>query len=186
MKPGQVLKKHRLKKNLTLEELAGLTSFSLSYLSKLERSDRIPPFATLQTLAAELNFDITNVLNIKSSELETEGDKDIIILRKEQHKAVEEGENGYKLIPLTTSYKNKALSPFLMSVFPGQTRDFTHDAEEFIYVLQGTVKIVYKGSVYSLKEGDSVYLDSRYVHSFINESENNIYLFSINYIYRKF
>ncbi len=39
----------------------------------------------------------------------------------------------------------------------GQTKDFKHDAEEFLYVIEGSVKIVYKGSIYPLNEGDSVY-----------------------------
>jgi transcriptional regulator with XRE-family HTH domain len=186
MKIGQFIKKHRQKNGYTLEDLSKKTSLSLSYLSKLERSDRIPPFATLQTLATALDFDITQALSIKNPETKTEGDSDIIIHRQELHEDTSEQEDGYSLIPLTTGYKTKAISPFMMEVLPGQTKDFTHDAEEFIYVIKGTIKLVYKGTTYDLKEGDSAYLDSRHVHRFINESSDKVYLMSINYIYRKF
>jgi transcriptional regulator with XRE-family HTH domain len=184
MKVGQTIRKYRTKKNLTLEELSKLTKLSLSYLSKLERSDGIPPFATLQTLATVLDFDMTELLSPQPDK--TEGDADIMILRREQHKAADDGSDGYSMIPLTTSYKNTALSPFLLSLQPGQTTDFSHDAEEFIYVLQGDLKIVYKGIIYPLKEGDSVYLDSRNVHRFINETNQPVTLLTVNHIYRRF
>ncbi|MBT3320166.1 MAG: helix-turn-helix transcriptional regulator [Clostridia bacterium] len=186
MKVGQLIKKYRHKKGYTLEELSKLTFLSLSYLSKLERSDRIPPFATLQTLATALDFDITKALNLKKAEPKTEGDNDIIIYRSEHHERTSEQEDGYILMPLTTGYKSKAISPFLMEVLPGQTKDFTHDAEEFIYVLDGDVEVMYKDTTYEMHQGDSAYLDSRHVHKFINESDKNAYLISVNYMYRKF
>lgn len=184
MKAGQTIRKYRTKKNLTLEDLSKLSSLSLSYLSKLERSDRIPPFATLQTLATVLDFDMTELLSPQTEK--TEGDADIMILRSENHKELDDGNDGYAMIPLTTSYKNTALSPFLLSLQPGQTTDFSHDAEEFIYVLQGELKIVYKGIAYPLKEGDSVYIDSRNIHSFINETSQPVQLLTVNHIYRRF
>jgi mannose-6-phosphate isomerase-like protein (cupin superfamily) len=150
----------------------------------LERTDRIPPFATLQTLATVLDFDMTEILSPPSHK--TEGDADIMILRREQHKGMDADNDGYSMTPLTTSYKNTALSPFLLSLQPGQTADFSHDAEEFVYVLQGNLKIVYKGVAYPLKEGDSVYLDSRNVHSFINENDHPVTLLTVNHIYRRF
>ncbi len=170
---------------MTLEELSRLSNLSLSYLSKLERSDRIPPFATLQTLATVLDFDMTEILSPQPSE-KAEGDADIMILRREDHKAADDGNDGYSMTPLTVSYKNTALSPFLLSLPPGQTTDFSHDAEEFIYVLQGELKLVYKGIVHSLTEGDSVYLDSRNVHRFINDSGAPVTLLTVNHIYRRF
>jgi transcriptional regulator with XRE-family HTH domain len=184
MKSGQFIRKHRTKKNLTLEDMSKLTGLSLSYLSKLERSDRIPPFATLQTLATVLGFDMTELLNPQAEK--AEGDADIMILRSEHHVTTEDGNDGYSMIPLTTSYKNTALSPFLLLLQPGQTTDFAHDAEEFIYVLHGELKLVYKGAIYPLKEGDSVYLDSRNVHRFINETTEPVTLLTVNHIYRRF
>jgi transcriptional regulator with XRE-family HTH domain len=186
MKIGQFIKKHRQKKGYTLEGLSKKTALSLSYLSKLERSDRVPPFATLQTLASALDFDITQALNLKNPEPKTEGDGDIVIHRQELHEDTSEQEDGYTLIPLTTGYKAKAISPFMMEVLPGQTKDFTHDAEEFIFVVKGTIKLIYKGIPYDLKEGDSAYLDSRHIHRFINETSEKVYLMSVNYVYRKF
>ncbi len=186
MKPGSLLKKRRLAKNLTLDELSKLTSLSVSYLSKLERSDGIPPFATLQTLARILDFNITEALNLEECVPETDGDSDIIIFRHHQHEHVVTDESGHSLIPLTTTYENKAISPFLMSILPGQTSDFTHDAEEFILVLEGRIKLLYKGVTHVMSKNDSAYLDSRYIHSFINETDKNALLLSANYMYRRF
>ena len=41
----------RLRKNLTLQMLADRTGYSKGYLSKVEKSDKAPPVATLSTIA---------------------------------------------------------------------------------------------------------------------------------------
>jgi transcriptional regulator with XRE-family HTH domain len=48
---GQRIRTFRLKKNLTLQMLADRTSYSKGYLSKVEKSDKAPPVATLSTIA---------------------------------------------------------------------------------------------------------------------------------------
>jgi quercetin dioxygenase-like cupin family protein len=40
----------------------------------------------------------------------------------------------------------------------------SHEGEEFIYVLNGNVKILYGNSSYTLSAGDSIYYDSIVEH----------------------
>ena len=54
---GKRIRKFRLKKNLTLQMLAGRTGYSKGYLSKVEKSDKAPPVATLSTIARQYGTD---------------------------------------------------------------------------------------------------------------------------------
>ena len=60
------------------------------------------------------------------------------------------------------------MEPFIVDIEPGKDTDYklsSHEGEEFIYVLNGTVEINYGKEVYSLEKGDSIYLDSIVVHN---------------------
>jgi len=69
---------------------------------------------------------------------------------------------------------NKAgrhMEPFIIDIHGSSSQDIrtsSHEGEEFIYVLQGTVEVLYGKDTYLLSEGDSIYLDSiveHHVHS---------------------
>ena len=51
---GKKIREFRSRKNLTLQMLADKTGYSKGYLSKVEKSDKAPPVATLSTIAREL------------------------------------------------------------------------------------------------------------------------------------
>src|ERR1043165_3253126 len=52
------MKRLREEHGMTLAELARLTRKTKGYLSKLERSRRLPPFTTLSTIAQALGADL--------------------------------------------------------------------------------------------------------------------------------
>jgi transcriptional regulator with XRE-family HTH domain len=56
------LKRARLKKKLTQEQLAAKTGLSVAYISLLERGARCPPLPTLDTLADALGVRGTSLL----------------------------------------------------------------------------------------------------------------------------
>jgi len=55
------------------------------------------------------------------------------------------------------------MEPFLIDIKPSSTNEpilSSHEGEEFIFVLQGAVKINYGKEVHVLHKGDSIYYDS--------------------------
>jgi len=55
------------------------------------------------------------------------------------------------------------MEPFVIDIKPSVTHEpilSTHEGEEFIFVLKGSVKIIYGKETYILNEGDSIYYDS--------------------------
>ena len=186
MQVGDRIKTHRKLLKYTLEDVAGKSGLSVGYLSKLERSNRVPPLATLQMIAATLKISANELLEGYDPDRSISDDSDITIVQRKHNQPSRPTEEGYTLIPLTNNYANRNISPFMMSISPGGTHEFQHDAEEFNYVVRGPVKLHYKGSVYALAEGDSFYFDSRKPHVFVNENKYPVLVLSVVYMYRKF
>lgn len=68
------------------------------------------------------------------------------------------------------------MEPFMIDIFPSSEEDYklsSHEGEEFIYVVQGEVEILYGKDTYILTEGMSIYYDSiveHHVHAHGSES----------------
>jgi len=59
------------------------------------------------------------------------------------------------------------MEPFVITIEPADTKQLllsSHEGEEFIYVMEGVVKIIYGKDEYLLNEGDSIYYDSIVEH----------------------
>ena len=55
------------------------------------------------------------------------------------------------------------MEPFLIDIQPSTVNEpilSSHEGEEFIFVIQGAVKIQYGKETYELQKGDSIYYDS--------------------------
>ncbi len=68
---------------------------------------------------------------------------------------------------LSQDKSGRHMEPFLIDIAPAADVDFnlsTHEGEEFIYVLDGIVKINYGKETYVLEEGGSIYYDSIVAH----------------------
>ncbi len=57
------LRNERLRKKLSQEGLAARAGLSVSYISMLERRQRTPPLATLESLAKALSVSATSLLS---------------------------------------------------------------------------------------------------------------------------
>lgn len=187
MTVGSRIKANRKLQKYTLKDVSKKSGLSVGYLSKLERSDKIPPLSTLQLIASTLKVSASELLEgYEPSNPRVCDDNDITIFRSKHDQTMPPTEEGYTLIPLTNNYPNRGISPFMMHIPPGKTYTFEHDAEEFNFVVRGPVKLHYKDTEYLFSEGDSFYFDSRKPHILINENDYPVLVLSVVYMYRKF
>jgi transcriptional regulator with XRE-family HTH domain len=63
---GPNVKAARIRKSLSQEELAAKASLSVSYISMLERGQRVPPLDTLEVLARALSIEPLSLLEKRS------------------------------------------------------------------------------------------------------------------------
>jgi transcriptional regulator with XRE-family HTH domain len=160
---GKSIKSFRLQKNLTLQELADKTGYSKGYLSKVEKSDKAPPVATLSTIARELGVTVASFLGEGP-----QNDSIYLVRKSERTLMASTGEEfGYAYEALANPYPNKHMEPFVLS-YPSKDAykySFQHDGEEMLFVLQGKIRFRYGDRELLLEEGDCVYFDSGVVHT---------------------
>jgi Predicted transcriptional regulator with C-terminal CBS domains len=185
MNVNERIKEIRKRDGLSLEKLAELTGFTKGYLSRIENSSKVPPFATVQAIAEALQTDIMLLLDKGAHPV---GSKNIDLMRNPENneEAWEESSLVYSFIPLVNTYKNKYMSPFMFKVKKGETELTSHDSEEFVLVLDGEVDLNYEGRTYSIARGDSFYLDARIKHNFVNKNEKTASLLAVHFNYRRF
>lgn len=180
------MRRFRKEKGLTLQEVVDHCGLTKGYLSKIERATSYPPFPTLEILAKALGVELGDFFSEQNpAETGNLSSGNIDISDGAAGESIESGE-GYAYNPLFRSYKNKYMSPFHMSVPKGRTAALSHDAEEFVYVLRGRVKLEYEGKAYDLEPGGCFYLDSRLPHVFVNEDDEVAELLAVNFTYKRF
>ena len=178
----------RRRSGLTLEKLGKRCGMTKGYLSKLERNKQLPPISTLQTIAQALDVEVADFFTEKSGNDNDNPNLDILH-KGEERSAANNGKvasYGYAYVPLVRSLRGKQMSPLLMVINQGQTDAFTHDSEEFVFVVKGSIELLYDGKRHALSEGDSVYFDSRRKHRFVNNRAEPAVLVAVNYNYRRF
>ena len=178
----------RLALGCTLETLSAQTGLTKGYLSKLERSGKAPPFTTLEKIAAALKCEIGSFL--EKAAVSTAAAKlssaNLEIIRRGQTGGTILSSVGYYYTPLLEEYRGKYMAPFLIEIRRGETKDFTHDGEEFVYVLEGRVALLYEGRAHNLEAGDGFYLDSRIRHRFRGRGAGTARLLAVHFNYRRF
>ena len=162
MKIGDKLRRLRLQRALTQEELADRCELSKSFISLLERDLTSPSLDTLSDLLETLGTDLPTFFR-KEDEKLVFTSEDIF---------VKEDPDGLKgmirwLIP--SAQKNE-MEPILLEMGPGgeTAEDDPHEGEEFGYVLSGTVKIVLGDHVERARKGESFYFRPTAPHKLVN------------------
>ncbi|MDD2380061.1 MAG: XRE family transcriptional regulator [Mariniphaga sp.] len=75
---------------------------------------------------------------------------------------------------LAQDKSSRHMEPFIVEIEPSKESDYklsTHEGEEFIYVLEGSIEINYGKEIYHIKKGDTIYLDSVVAHN-VHAAEN--------------
>jgi transcriptional regulator with XRE-family HTH domain len=160
----QNIKTLRLARDMTLDDLSRLTGLSKGYLSKLERSGKLPPFSTLNRIAAALGVETVSLFNGQHEPL---ADTRIAFVRKNERKVIVSRGSlyGYKYETLAHNKPGKSMEPYIIEPSFEEEAIFQHEGEELLYVLEGTHEFTYDGKKYIMHEGDCVYFDSGYPHT---------------------
>jgi DNA-binding transcriptional MerR regulator len=170
--PGQRFRRLRIKRGLSLVQVARATKVSVGFLSALERGQMRSSVATLQRIA---RFFKTNILSM----FETNGDAQQLV-RPSQRKVLE---TSPKVRMELLAWGNTAMEPHLFRIKPGGTsgESYTHEGEEFLHVLRGEFEIwLHDRGHYRLKSGDSLYFESSTPHRWKNPGRSEVWILWVN------
>jgi transcriptional regulator with XRE-family HTH domain len=170
--PGQRFRRLRVRRGLSLAQVARATGVSIGFLSSLERGQMRSSVATLRRIA---KFYGTNILSL----FETAGENPRLV-RPEQRKILETNA-GVRMELL--AWGNTAMEPHLFRIKPqgGSGESYAHEGEEFLHVLRGAFEIwLGDNEHYRLKTGDSLYFESSTPHRWRNPGGAETWLLWVN------
>jgi DNA-binding transcriptional MerR regulator/quercetin dioxygenase-like cupin family protein len=169
---GQRFRRLRVKRGLSLAQVARATKVSVGFLSALERGQMRSSVATLQRIA---RFYKTNILSM----FETNGNAQPLI-RPSQRKILE---TSPKVRMELLAWGNTAMEPHLFRIKPGGSsgESYTHEGEEFLHVLRGEFEIwLHNQGHYRLRSGDSLYFESSTPHRWKNPGRSEAWILWVN------
>jgi DNA-binding transcriptional MerR regulator/uncharacterized cupin superfamily protein len=168
---GAHLRRLRARRKLSLAAVARSVGISVGFLSALERSQMSGSVGTLRKLA---RFYKTNILDF----FDTSGATTRHV-RPAERKVLEAGP-GVRMELL--AWGNTAMEPHLFRIAPeaGSGDPYTHEGEEFIYVLRGDLAITLNGEEYRLTPGDSFYFESAIAHRWKNPGRRETWVLWVN------
>ena len=168
---GSHLRQLRAKQKLSLAQVAQAVGISVGFLSALERSQMSGSVGTLRKLA---RFYKTNILDFFDATGASTRQ-----VRPAQRKVLEAGP-GVRMELL--AWGNTVMEPHLFRVAPeaGSGDPYTHEGEEFLYVLRGELTITLENEEYRLRTGDSFYFESATPHHWRNPGRAETLLLWIN------
>ncbi len=171
--PGQRFRRLRLKRGLSLAQVARATGVSVGFLSALERGQMHSSVGTLRRIA---RFYKTNIASL----VETNGDAPTLV-RVSERKVLET--NGSRVRMELLAWGNTAMEPHLFRIKPGggSGESYSHEGEEFLHVMRGEFEI-WLGNVghYRLKPGDSLYFESSTPHRWKNPGRSEAWILWVN------
>ena len=162
MKIGNKIRRLRLQRGLTQEELADRCELSKSFISLLERDLTSPSLDTLSDLLETLGSDLPTFFREQDEKL-VFGAEDIFV------KEDPEGLKGLIKWLIPSAQKNQ-MEPILVEMAPGgeTDEDDPHEGEEFGYVLSGTIKIVLGDRAERVRRDESFYYRPTAPHKLVN------------------
>lgn len=161
---GPKLRTRRKELNLTLDELASQCGVTKGFLSDVERDKASPSVATL--------IQVCSVLSLPVGDLFTPSESAII--RKADRAPIKYGGHDiqdYMINPYRQSRMQAIISVMEPGGGGGKQLYSVDSDEEFVFVIQGRVRIILETEEVVLEEGDTMTFNPRLMHSFMNDSE---------------
>ncbi len=168
---GLRLRNLRLRRGLSLATVAQAVGISVGFLSAIERSHMSASVATLRRLARFYKIKILDFFGA--------GDSNSRLVRPQRRKVLKAGP-GVRMELL--AWGNTVMEPHLFRIAPraGSGDSYSHEGEEFLFVLRGQLRISLEGEDYRLQSGDSFYFESATPHTWSNPGRTEAWVLWIN------
>lgn len=169
---GEKIKALRENQGISLEQLAERAGLAIEQIDRIENNIDLPSLAPLIKIARVLGVRLGTFLD------DQEELGPVVCRKREATDSISFSNNAIQsrkhmeYHSLSKSKADRHMEPFIIDVTPTDDNAFvlsSHEGEEFIMVLSGTMEISYGKHTYLLEEGDSIYYDSivpHHVHAY--------------------
>ncbi|GEK32190.1 transcriptional regulator [Kurthia zopfii] len=163
MQIGKKIKRLRLRKELTQEELGERTDLTKGYISQLERDLNSPSIETL--------FNLLEVLGSTPKEFfDDDIDDQKVVYTPEDQTIYTDEEKRYKIQWLIPTSNEKEIEPVVLTFEEhGEFKQFEPSpSETFIYVLEGCIRIQLGKDEFTATAGNAAYFEATDSHQIFN------------------
>ena len=184
---GAKVKLVRESRKLSIDDVSERTNLSVSSIKSIEDGELIPGLTPLIKIARVLGVRLGTFMDDQQN-------LGPVLVRKNDKKDAEnvtrfsERDNAKSsdldFYSLAQNKADRHMDPFIIDVFPPSGEDVklsTHEGEEFIYVLNGNIEVIYGKDKYELSEGDSIYYDSIVAHHLHSKGEKPAKILAVVY-----
>lgn len=167
-KLGKKIKQFREFRQLSRENLAMNANLDIRQLEKIEEKGFMPSLGHLIKISRALGVRIGTFLD------DQEQVGPAVVKAGEEKKSLsfstkdEQTREHLNFFSLAQDKAGRHMEPFMVEIEPSKESDYklsTHEGEEFIYVLDGSIEINYGKDIYQLEKGDTIYIDSVVAHN---------------------
>lgn len=162
---GENLKKTRKTKNLSLDQVAKLTSVSKAMLGQIERGESNPTISTLWKISTGLKISLSSLIN--------EANHDLSIIDIKDISPIQEHSGGmllYSIFPFNAKTGFEILLIEMDGNCYHTSQPHDEGVEEYITVLEGELEIRIGEKSLTLNKGQSIRFNASIEHSYNNKT----------------
>ena len=165
MQIGNKIKRMRIERGLTQEELANRCELSKGFISQVENDLTSPSIATL--------IDILEILGTNLKEFFSDDKDEKITYTYEDMFETENSDLKYKLMWLVPNAQKNEMEPIMITIEAGgkYLEEEPHEGEEFGYVIHGKITLMNGDEEYEVKKGETFYLKGNLPHYIVNKHD---------------
>jgi DNA-binding XRE family transcriptional regulator len=171
MQLGRKIRDLRLRRGLTVQQLAEATGLSKGFVSQVENGRTSPSLATLQDLARSLETSVAYLV--------VEEDHMPYVVRRAERPNMSVNAGGSR-VEVMSAQPRRSLELLHAELPPGVSmcdkRQF-HHGEEVVLCVEGRISLTCGDHVVILDAGDSCHFDGRVPHSIENAGDTTARLF---------
>ena len=169
---GAKIHRLRKRKKLGLVKLGEHTGTSAGLLSKIERGRLIPTLPTLLRIATVFGVGLDHFF-----EDEAGGPRAAVVRKKDRLRLPNrtDGQSPtYWFESLDFAVTGRTMDAYLATFEPraGATDPHQHEGAELIYAISGSLAVAIGDETYILDEGDSMYFDPAFPHSYCQKGKH--------------
>ena len=166
---GKRLGEIRKMQHMSLEQFSKISGIKQSKLKDIEDQKILPDLGTIVKLSKALRIGTSFLLGQESG-------YSYSVVREKERQKISRFSTGsserpnYQYQSLAQGIKDKHMETFLVTLSPdaGNAELSSHDGEEFLVVMEGTIKVILGNKEEILAGGDSIYYHATIPHNVLN------------------
>jgi transcriptional regulator with XRE-family HTH domain len=164
---GRRIKQERLRRGLTLKDIEAKVGISATHLSEVERGKSSPTVGVLEKIARALGTRSALLIDAAAG-------VPVSHTTPGHRRVVTDEEGTIRTESLSNSFPGSEVSILLKTYQPHVDRTMkprAHEGEEFIHILEGTLRVQVGDEDFVLSPGDSLHFKSTRPHAFENQGD---------------